>query len=116
MNPSASGWVSKLGQLLVENASRYSAFAPLYAELKQTGFVYGVHVAPLPFVESVHPLTEDEIAKVNHLSALYYAFVLQTKNNSFEEFVSTLFGFYMEMGLATSSQTKKILEGKQNGV
>jgi hypothetical protein len=115
MNPSASGWVSKLGQLLADNASRYEAFAPLYVDLKQTGFVYGVHVAPLSFVQSAHPLTEDEIAKVNHLAALYYAFVLQTKNESFEQFIETLFGFYMEMGLATSSQTKKILEGKKNG-
>lgn len=114
MNPSASGWVSKLGRLLVDSFDRYKSFEPLYKELKQTGFVYGVHLAPLSFVQSAHPLTEDEIAKVNHLTALYYSFVLETQDHSFDEFVESLFGFYLEMGLATSSQTKKILEGNKN--
>ena len=113
MNPSAIGWVTKLGELLLQEPWRYNSFEELYTELKQTGFVYGVHVSPLPFIRSSHPLTEDEIAKVNHLTALYYAFVLEKQRNTFEEFLETLFDFYTEMGISTIKNTRKILEGKR---
>ena len=113
MNPSASGWVTKLGQLLRKQSDRYTHFELLYSELKQSGFVYGVHVHPLPFIESSHPLTEDEMAKVNHLSALYFAFVLEKKSAHFNEFLNTLFDFYQKMGIANIKKAKKILEGKR---
>lgn len=114
MNPSASGWVTKLGQLLSKQSDRYARFELLYSELKHSGFVYGVHVTPLPFIESSHPLTEDEIAKVNHLSALYFAFVLEKRSSGFGEFLDTLFEFYQKMGIANIKNAKKILEGKRS--
>ena len=116
MNPSATGWVTKLGQILVEQADRYESYDPLYEELKKTGFVYGVHIAPLPFIASSHPLTEDETAKVNLLAALYFCFTLAEDSTSLDEFISSLFDFYLEMGIANLKQTQKILDGHKDGV
>ena len=77
MNPSASGWINKFGQLVNSETPVYADFSQVYAGLKITGFVYGINTKVPHFIETEHTLSEDEKAKINLLTALYYTYVTE---------------------------------------
>ena len=112
MNPSASGWIEKYGSLVKEHSDTYTGFRDLYNGLKKTGFVYGINIKTPRFIDSQHILSEDEMAKINLLTALYFTFVLETKKVDFEEFQEVVFQFYKdlqiyEIGFINSIFTEK---------
>jgi hypothetical protein len=113
MNPSASGWISKFGSLSSEYSESYSDFDSLYDDLLVNGFIYGIHLAVPAFIETEHELSEDEVAKINLLSALYYSYRFDKGKSDFEEFVETVFSYYNTLGLGKISFLNKILTGKK---
>ena len=87
MNPSASGWIDKFGFLVRKHEDAFLGFDSLYTSLKQVGFVYGISTGIPPFIVPEHKLSEDEKAKINLLSALYFTFLLERNENDFDAFL-----------------------------
>ena len=115
MNPSAPGWINKFGHLVNQGGASYSNFESLYRDLKGNGFVYGVHLAVPPFIEAEHELSEDEIAKINLLTALYFTYTLERGKTDFNRFVKTVFDYYSTLDVGRISFLNKILSGSNTG-
>ncbi|MET1259826.1 LETM1-related biofilm-associated protein [Flagellimonas sp. DF-77] len=113
MNPSASGWINKFGYLLEEHAAPYEAFPALYQDLLDFGFIYGIHLFSPGFIALEHELTEDEIAKINLLTALYFSYGFETGKTGFTDFVETVFNYYQALEVGNISFLSKILSGKK---
>ncbi|MDC6365105.1 MULTISPECIES: LETM1-related biofilm-associated protein [Flavobacteriaceae] len=112
MNPSASGWINKFGHIVANKASNFSDFGELYDELKTNGFVYGIHLEIPSFIPVEHSLTEDEIAKINLLTALYFTYLFEKGQTDFNTFVNTVFDYYQSLEVGKISFLNKILTGK----
>ncbi|WP_318309036.1 LETM1-related biofilm-associated protein [Flagellimonas crocea] len=113
MNPSASGWINKFGHLVDQEPSTFKDFNSLYKELKRYGFIYGVHLDIPSFIEVEHALSEDEIAKINLLTALYYTYVFEVGKTDFEAFVNKVFEYYQSLDVSRISFLNKILTGSK---
>ena len=125
MNPSATGWIDKFGSLVKERSDVYIDFSDLYQGLKTTGFVYGVNVQIPQFISTELILSEDEKAKVNLLSALYFTYRLEKGTTGFNIFLEEIFLFYKALkinqisflsglfgGKNTSSQLEKLIDSR----
>ncbi len=112
MNPSASGWINKFGHTIQELPINFSGQDDLYLILKEIGFVYGIHIDVFPYIKTEHKLTEDEIAKINLLIALYLTYTIERKDSNFDNFVETVFAYYKSMEVAKISFLNKILSAK----
>ncbi len=113
MNPSAQGWIKKFGYQLNQNPPDYDSFGALHKALVGYGFVYGIHLEVPDFVRSEHRFTEDEVAKTNLLTALYFAYTFETGNRDFNDFVTTVFEYYTSLEVGKISFLSKILSGKK---
>lgn len=113
MNPSAAGWINKFGQLVSKSPNCYANFQELYNGLKKTGFVYGINTQVPHFIEAQHTLSEDEKAKINLLTGLYFVYIIEEQSTHFESFVDTIFRFYKGLGIHQISFLNKILTGKK---
>ncbi|MCL6265512.1 LETM1-related biofilm-associated protein [Flagellimonas myxillae] len=113
MNPSASGWINKFGHLVKSELPHFPDFESLYEELKKNGFIYGIHLGISNFIPVQHELTEDEIAKINLLTALYFTFRFEKGETDFEEFVSTVFNYYQSLDVGKITFLNKILIGNR---
>lgn len=113
MNPSASGWINKFGHLVKNDPYAFPNFESLYEELKRNGFVFGIHIDIPKFISVEHELTEDEIAKINLLTSLYFIYQFERKDSDFESFVNTVFGYYESLEVGKISFLNKILTGTQ---
>ncbi|MCK0159938.1 LETM1-related biofilm-associated protein [Allomuricauda sp. F6463D] len=113
MNPSTSGWINKFGHLVDQQSSPFKDFDSLYRELKKNGFVYGVHLGIPSFIEVEHTLSEDEIAKTNLLTALYFTYTFEVGKTDFEAFVSKVFEYYQSLEVSRISFLNKILTGSK---
>lgn len=111
MNPSSNGWIAKFESEIEDHRDRYTHFSLLYSDLKRTGFVYGINTEVLPFIHSEHTLSEDEKAKINLFSALYYTYRLE-RNSDFYHFLEHLIAFYEALRVAHVSFIWKLLSGK----
>ncbi|NAY90559.1 hypothetical protein GTQ34_01395 [Muricauda sp. JGD-17] len=111
MNPSASGWINKFGHLVVHKSKAFESFEDLYLQLKNNGFVYGIHLEIANFIDVEHSLTEDEVAKINLLTALYFTHLFETGKKDFDTFVNTVFGYYQSLDVGKISFLNKILSG-----
>jgi hypothetical protein len=125
MNPSGSGWIDKFGSLVGENRTLYADFGDLYNVLKKTGFVYGINTNIPRFIVPEHHLSEDEKAKINLLTALYFTFVFEAGVQDFNFFLNRIFEFYKELevnhvsflgklftGNKTSSKLEKLIDSR----
>ncbi len=113
MNPSSSGWINKFGHLVNKENLHFKDFESLYTQLKANGFIYGVHLDIPSFIPVEHKLTEDEIAKINLLTALYFTFRFEKNETDFDVFVNTVFTYYQSLDVGKVSFLNKILTGKQ---
>ena len=84
----------------------------MYLHLKEIGFVYGIHIDVFPLITTELKLTEDEIAKINLLVALYLTYILERQNDSFDDFVDTVFAYYKSLEVGKISFLNKILSAK----
>jgi hypothetical protein len=113
MNPSGPGWINKFGEVVTNKAGMYSDFSTLYESLKKNGFVYGINVRIPSFINIEHTPSEDEMAKINLVSALYFTYSLERRENSFDDFLETIFMFYKELKVSQISFLNKILTGSK---
>ena len=113
MNPSAAGWINKFGQLVNSGAHKYTNFNKLYTGLQKTGFVYGINTKIPYFIKTEHTLSEDEKAKINLLTALYYTYFTKTNSTDFELFLEKIFQFYKDLKINHISFFDKILTGNK---
>jgi len=113
MNPSSSGWINKFGHLVNQESSPFEDFNDLYRELKENGFVYGVHLNISSFIAVEHTLSEDEIAKINLLTALYFTYTFEVGKTDFEAFVKKIFEYYQSLNVNRVSFLNKILTGSK---
>ncbi len=113
MNPSAAGWINKYGYVVKDNLEAFNDFQDLYAGLKKAGFVYGLNIKIPRFISVDHSLSEDEKAKINLLTALYYTFKLHADESEFKSFVNKIFEFYRLLNVNQISFFGKILTGNK---
>jgi len=113
MNPSASGWIDKFGHLVKDNLENYSNFRDLYGGLKKTGFVYGINLKVPRFIVPEHKLSEDENAKINLLTALYFTFKLEENQADFDTFLESIFTFYQDLEVGGLTFLNKLFVGNK---
>ncbi|MEL6975786.1 MAG: LETM1-related biofilm-associated protein [Bacteroidota bacterium] len=113
MNPSANGWINKFGHLVQQQSLGCTNAAELYQHLRAIGFVYGIHIEVFPTIQTELKLVEDEVAKLNLLTALHQTYLLETKDNNFQKFVETVFAYYQDLEVGKISFLNKILTGKR---
>lgn len=113
MNPSASGWIDKFGHLVKDNLENYSNFRDLYGGLKKTGFVYGINLKVPRFIVPEHKLSEDENAKINLLTALYFTFMLEENQADFDTFLGSIFTFYQDLEVGGLTFLNKLFVGNK---
>lgn len=103
MNPSNSGWIAKYGHVVSTRPDDYADFESLYEGLKGTGFIYGINVSTPGFIRAVHQLSEDEKAKINLLTGLWYTYRLAHPDRDFESFLTTVLIFYSSLKIGRLS-------------
>ncbi|NNJ89055.1 MAG: hypothetical protein HKP53_06610 [Eudoraea sp.] len=113
MNPSGPGWINKFGEVVSNKAGTFSDFSTFYESLKTSGFVYGINVKIPSFISIEHTPSEDEMAKINLVSALYFTYSLERRDSSFNDFLETIFTFYKELNVSQISFLNKILTGSK---
>ncbi len=125
MNPSAVGWIDKLGSVISKKTVSYTSHSILYQKLKKVGFIYGINVSLIEPIPVDYMLSKDEIAKINIFCALYTTYVLEKDSNDFNAFLEALLLFYQEIeihkisffdriipGSSTSAQLEKLIHGR----
>ena len=113
MNPSASGWIEKFGHEVSKQIDSYQDFRDLYGGMKKTGFVYGLNVKVPRFIEPSHTLSEDEKAKINLITSLYFTFKSETGQTDYKTFLDSIFQFYTELGIFSMSFLNKLFTGRK---
>ncbi len=107
MNPSATGWIDKFGYLVKDSQDAFKDFRDLYGGLKKAGFVYGINIKIPKFITPEHNLSEDEKAKINLVTALYFTFKLETGITDFDVFLEKVFNFYKDLNVSSPSLYQK---------
>lgn len=108
MNPSAAGWILKFGSLQKGDALPYKDLQALHRDLRSCGFMYGINVAHPGHISTAHRLSQDENAKLNLLSGLYYCYRLKYPDASFDAFLKAVRDFYRELDLAHPNLLQKV--------
>jgi hypothetical protein len=95
MNPSGSGWITKLLRLLKVNSEyEFESLEQLYPKLRSVGFLYGSNMATLCHVKDNPDYTNEERCKINLLIALY---TVHKQTKSTKPFEKSLLNFYKEI-------------------
>ncbi|WP_430467768.1 LETM1-related biofilm-associated protein [Winogradskyella ouciana] len=112
MNPSTSGWIEKFYSQISKGNIPFKNYERLYNGLKENGFIYGVNVEIVNTIEKTHTYSEDELAKINLLTALYHIYHFQKAKFSSNEFITVLLNFYKELEVSDLSIWDKLVIGK----
>src|SRR5690606_6997660 len=97
MNPSAQGWIDKFAYVVKDKDFPYPSEQVLYRELRGFGFIYGANIDVAASLEIENELTEDEMAKVNLLTALYSTYQFHSTKEqpmNFDVFLEQALEFY----------------------
>lgn len=115
MNPSASGWITKLLKNLSENQEFINqSEASLYCSLRDSGFLYGNNKSLIVSFIETQDLTDEEMSKVNLFLALYYT---HQKSDSELKFLDSIIEFYKNIDVYKSSFFSSMFSSKiSNGL
>ncbi len=97
MNPSASGWIDKLGSLIKKKETVFKTMDSLYYRLRDIGFIYGMNLETLLYFDEENSWSEDEIAKINLIIALFHIYKIELNSNDYEAFIEKLIEFYHKL-------------------
>jgi len=101
MNPSASGWITKLLKELSKNQEFLNQTdASFYCSLKDAGFIYGNNKSTIATFIEVQDLSDEEMSKVNLFLALFFA---HYKSKSKLRFLDSIIDFYKNIDVYKSS-------------
>lgn len=106
MNPSAQGWIDKFAYVVKDKNFPYPSEQVLYSELRSFGFIYGANIKVADFLDIENELTEDEMAKVNLLTALYSTYQFhrtEDQQKDFGGFLNLVLEFYSELEVEKAS-------------
>lgn len=106
MNPSAQGWIDKFAYVVKDKDFPYPSEQVLYRELRGFGFIYGANIDVAASLEIENELTEDEMAKVNLLTALYSTYQFHSTKEqpmNFDVFLEQALEFYSLLEVEKSS-------------
>ncbi len=107
MNPSGSGWITKLLKLLKTNSGHeFESLEVLYPKLRDVGFLYGSNMATINHIADNPDYTKEERCKINLLIALY---AVHSNTKSSESFEKSLLEFYKEITFHKSTFIRTIL-------
>jgi hypothetical protein len=107
MNPSGSGWITKLLKLLKAHSEHeFESLEQLYPKLRSVGFLYGSNMATLNHIADNPDYTKEERCKINLVIALY---AVHSDTKSTEPFEKSLLKFYKEITLYKSTFISSIL-------
>lgn len=112
MNPSTSGWIDKFYSQISKRNIPFESYEDLYIGLKANGFIYGVNVEIITAIEKTHTYSEDELAKINLLTALYHIYYFHKPKFSNKEFITVLLNYYKELEVSDLSLWDKLFIGK----
>ncbi|WP_340063836.1 LETM1-related biofilm-associated protein [Ascidiimonas aurantiaca] len=114
MNPSASGWIDKLITILSKDCLMHTERkVDFYEGLRASGFIYGANVKTVPDLVTQHTLSEDEITKVNLLTALLYYYSQKHPDTSLNQGIEVILNFYEKLNARNFNFLEKILIGKR---
>lgn len=115
MNPSSSGWIQKYFKLTEKSSyflqDDYSAF---YEKLRASGFIYGTSVYSVIDTIDDSGLTQEEITKINLLSALAGSYFHLAPGGSVDDFIQRAITFYEIVKTDTFSIIPDLFGGKMN--
>ena len=110
MNPSASGWITKLLREVSQNQIFLDqSEESFYGNLKKSGFIYGNNKRIIVNFIDLHDLTDEEICKINLYLALYFT---HYKSRSKLKFLDSIINFYKNIDVYKSSFLNSIFSGK----
>ncbi|MTE27665.1 LETM1-related biofilm-associated protein [Winogradskyella ouciana] len=112
MNPSTSGWIEKFYSQISKGNIPFKNYESLYNGLKENGFIYGVNIKIANTIEKTHTYSEDELAKINLLTALYHIYHYHKAKFSSKEFITVLLNYYKELEVSDLSIWDKLVIGK----
>lgn len=115
MNPSANGWIKKLlkSESLSQRLKGYDVLT-FYKNLRTSGFIYGSNVLVVDGLIENNDFTNEEICKVNFLTAFYYT---HTSSKSEVTFVDSVIDFYTRINAHKTSFFSELLgEKKSHGL
>ena len=110
MNPSASGWIHKL-QNIISSDSRFLNYHrdEFYTDLKKCGFIYGSNIRVVKNIIENNDLTNEELSKINLFLALQHTYV---KSEITKPLTESLISFYKEIKVHKASFFGAIINGK----
>ncbi|MFD2541880.1 LETM1-related biofilm-associated protein [Lacinutrix gracilariae] len=115
MNPSASGWISKLLNTIKNNDSlEQSSTSAFYLALRESGFIYGNNVAIVQDLLDKKDFSSEEICKINLLLAFHFSY---KKLNGSDHFTDSVIEFYTKIEEYKTSYFSELLgEKKSDGL
>lgn len=96
MNPSASGWIKKLLLEISEVTYADINTSTFYAQLKETGFIYGSNVGVMVDFAKTFDYTDEERCKINLLVSYFF---MHQKLGCKEEFSKSLIAYYKSISI-----------------
>ena len=110
MNPSASGWIHKL-QNIISSDSMFINYPrnEIYTDLKKCGFIYGSNIRVVKNIIENNDLTNEELSKINLFLALQHTYV---KSEITKPLTESLISFYKEIKVHKASFFGAIINGK----
>ena len=95
MNPSASGWITKLLRDLTKDQKTINvSIDNLYDMLRVSGFIYGNSIDTIIVNAYGLKYSEEEKTKINLLTALIITYYDTIENSSTEDCIEVLLQFY----------------------
>ncbi|RAV30043.1 LETM1-related biofilm-associated protein [Sinomicrobium soli] len=113
MNPSASGWITKLNSLLGHAAFFPAENGTFYGKLRESGFIYGTNIKPALPLEIDNRLTEEELSKVHLYISLLSAYYTRNGTLDFDRAIDSIIAFYTVMESNDVSFFNKLLTGNK---
>jgi LETM1-like, RBD len=111
MNPSATGWIKKLQQIISKDNSLLNfTNEQFYVVLRKSGFIYGNNINCVNEIIEKKDLSDEEICKINLFLALQY---IHDKSNSQQDLVESIIDFYTEIDAHKTSVFQGLLGGKK---
>lgn len=114
MNPSAPGWLVKLGSILEKSHSRKADLHRSYEQWRHSGFIYGLNLSGPSFYDWPGDLSSDELAKINLVAAQYTVYRFEMpEDHTFQHFAEKLTTFYNDLELYSPGFFEKLFPESQ---
>ena len=114
MNPSASGWIHKLQNIISTDSTFLNYRADeFYKGLKSCGFIYGSNIGVTKDIVENDDLTNEELSKINLFLALQHAYI---KSEITKPFAESLVSFYKEIKAHKVSFFGALINGKTSAI